>query len=651
MIISLWSFVYRMSTVLDRNLAALSRHNAVAAEQIRQSAPIDGLEWTAARDGAESASVAAQSDDGRLIRITLASRHQPLTDAEQFAAKANLNDHGTIIVLGFGLGYHVSKLADRVAGKGLLAIYEPDAGLMRSVLERIDYSTMFARGVLLLLGSPDEAEMTRRFEPHASLITQGVEFLSHAPTRRLHETDLTAFTEKFTKVVAFVRTTMATTLVNAALTCRNLAHNIGHYAAGATVNELAGAAAGYPAVLVSAGPSLAKNVALLSEPGMRERVVIIAVQTVLKPLLDRGIRPHFVTALDYHEISARFYEGLPPLPDVTLVAEAKAHHAILDAYPGPIRILQNSFLDRLLGPLHRPIKPMKPGSTVAHLSFYLAQHLGCDPIIFIGQDLGFSDGLYYSPGTAIHDVWAPELGVFNTIEMMEWQRIARHKAHLQKRTDVHGRPIYSDEQMLTYLAQFERDFAQASQTIIDATEGGLPKQHAAAMTLRAALDLYALRPLTHLPQASTSLDAQRLALVDDHLRRRLEQVKRFRNTSEQTLPLLRHMIEDQRDHAKMDRLFDQLEKRKREVAELQEAFTLVNDLNQIGLFKRVRADRAIEAGEHEDPYLRQARQLDRDIDNVQWLVDSCTETLEILHESISRLKTQKQQAAAERGAA
>ena len=32
----------------------------------------------------------------------------------------------------------------------------------------------------------------------------------------------------------------------------------------------------------------------------------------LKPLLERGIRPHFVTALDYHEISERFYEGLTP---------------------------------------------------------------------------------------------------------------------------------------------------------------------------------------------------------------------------------------------------------------------------------------------------------------------------------------------------
>src|SRR5690606_40379692 len=63
-------------------------------------------------------------------------------------------------------------------------------------------------------------------------------------------------------------------------------------------------------------------------------VVVIAVQTVLRPMLDRGIRPDFVTALDYHEISTRFYEGLTreDLEGITLVAEPKVNPAVLDAF-------------------------------------------------------------------------------------------------------------------------------------------------------------------------------------------------------------------------------------------------------------------------------------------------------------------------------
>src|SRR5690606_30118257 len=112
------------------------------------------------------------------------------------------------------------------------------------------------------------------------------------------------------------------------------------------------AAQGFPAVVVSAGPSLRRNMKLLAEPGVRDRVVIIAVQTVLKPLLAAGIKPHFVTALDFHEISKRFYEGLKPedVQGVTLVVEPKVHPVVIDAFPGKVRCVAAKFLDELLGP-------------------------------------------------------------------------------------------------------------------------------------------------------------------------------------------------------------------------------------------------------------------------------------------------------------
>src|SRR5690606_41186345 len=68
---------------------------------------------------------------------------------------------------------------------------------------------------------------------------------------------------------------------------------------------------------------------------VRERVVIVATPTVLQPLLRRGIRPHFVCALDWSDISARFYEGLTAedVEGITLVAEAKVNPAVIDAFP------------------------------------------------------------------------------------------------------------------------------------------------------------------------------------------------------------------------------------------------------------------------------------------------------------------------------
>ncbi|MAE62567.1 MAG: hypothetical protein CMJ49_14565 [Planctomycetaceae bacterium] len=631
-----------MSDILQKNLEALRRVDATLARELDDVERDDGVTFVDSKQPpAVSATLEVVDEGGTARRITLASRFAPIDEAKRLADTADLNEHAVIVVLGFGLGYHVAQLADRLGDQGMLVIVEPSERLLRSVLERVDHSGWLGGArCVWMVGEVGAAEVTQRLERHSPLIGQGVQFVMHPPTRQLHAEGLKRFTDHLSQFVAYCRTNLATAMVNSPRTCENLANNLGRYAAGSTIDELRDAAAGYPAVLVSAGPSLARNVHRLTEPGVRDRVVIIAVQTTLKPLLDRGVRPHFVTALDYHEISRQFYEGLPRLDDVTLIADPKANKTILDQYPGPVRTFASNFLDTLLGEMRREMDALRSGSTVAHLSVYLAQYLGCDPIVLIGQDLGFSDGLYYCPGTAIHDVWAPELNAFNTLEMMEWRRIARHKAHLHRLEDQSGKPIFSDEQMITYLRQFERDFADAGQTVIDATEGGLPKAHTTMMSLGEALAAHATHPLPTLPEAASALDGDRLAAGHEHLSRRREELVRLRQVTEKTIPLLKKMMRDQRNHAKMNVHFEALNRHQRHVAEVGDVFGLVNELNQTGAFKRQRADRAIAVTDDMDDYERQKRQLERDVDNLRWLLDASDEAMRIFGAAAQRIEDQ-----------
>ncbi len=628
-----------MSDTFERNYERLRTRWPELAERLGAVEPSEALVVEPSKQpGYLTGAVAVSDGAGGARRITLASRHRPSDEARRFAEQADVTDRAAVVCMGVGLGHHVRELAKRLAGKSLLVVYEPDTALLRSVLETIDADWLGAPHVELMCDEPDVSTITRRLETYAPQIAQGVQVLTHAPTRQMHGERMNVFADRFTQFVAYCRTNVATSMVIALQTCRNYANNLGRYAAGASLNELKDAAAGRPAVLVAAGPSLARNIHLLEDPQLRQRVVIIAAQTALKPLLARGIKPHFVTALDYHPISQRFYDGLPELPDVTLVAEPKVNSAVVDHYPGPVRFCRAGFIDTLLGELGKPMDALPAGSTVAHLSLYLAQYLGCDPIVLTGQDLGFTDGLYYMPGTAIHEVWSAELNPFNSLEMLEWQRIARHKAHLRKLDDVNGRPIYTDEQMLTYLRQFERDFGNAAQTIIDATEGGLPKAHTTRMALSEALAAHAGELCEPLPTPPRRLDHERLRLVSLHLQRRVDEVRQLMQTSRQTLPILREMVEQQRDLHRMGKLFKKLEANKRRVAELNEAFGLVNELNQIGAFNRLRADRAIQVNDELDDYARQKAQLERDTANVKWLIEACELVLEMFGESAARLE-------------
>ena len=113
----------------------------------------------------------------------------------------------------------------------------------------------------------------------------------------------------------------------------------------------------------------------------------------------------------------------------------------------------------------------------------------------MAQSLGFSDGLFYTPGTSYEDVWAPELSHFCTTEMKQWEQVVRERFVLRKIPDWQGRPMYTEERMFTYLQQFERDFSTSKAKIIDATEGGAAKLGTTVMSLAEAISQFCQQPL------------------------------------------------------------------------------------------------------------------------------------------------------------
>jgi hypothetical protein len=633
-----------MSSILERNLLALSIASAPVARSIAHSTPRADVEFFPTQQNALSASMG----QGAAARL-LASRVRPLDEASALAQTIEPKEAAAAIVLGFGLGYHVCALAERLGPTSILFVLETDLPLLRSVLEHIDHSDWLRRAHVVILTSPDDAgAIAAAVRGREGLIGLGAKFVHHPASKARLGPAAARFETEFAKVIGAVKLQVVTTLAQSDVTLRNALANVGRYTTCPGLGDLRGVAAGKPAIVVSAGPSLRRNLELLSRPGVRDKFVIIAVQTVLKTLLARGIRPHFVTAIDYHEISRRFYEGLTrrDVEGVTLVVESQAHPAILDAFPGAMRLPRRKLLEMVLGPaLNTASDPasaalwesmeatndffageLKPGATVAHTAYYLARFLGCDPVILIGQDLGFTDGQYYAAGAAIHDVWSGELNAFNTLEMMEWQRIVRHRAILQRQTDTLGRSIYSDEQMVAYLVQFERDFkedADRGQLVIDATEGGVAKQHTGAMPLAEAIERFAAPAPIRLPETRLIGDpAARLQKLQKPLRELRADGWKIADGSRRTQQHLEQMLQCQRDQRKVGALIAKVEAIRDQVTAAQPAYDIVDHLNQTGVLKRVRADREIGLDQDLAPLERQRRQIERDITNVRWIADA-----------------------------
>ncbi len=603
----------------------------------------------------------------------MCSRRRPLAEARAFVDAIDLAARGVYVIAGFGMGYHVRELVERVASAGatggVVLVYEPDVALLRVALEhQPDTQWLGSKHLRIVTDPEDAAALTQALHLCEGFVainaggsvdlSQRLEPIRHLPSRAHVDPTLERFTRTLDGVVEALMMTVITTLNVARTTIRNLLQNVDIYAAGPGVALLHNALAHRPAVVVSAGPSLRRNVDLLARPGVQDRICIIAVQTVLKPLLSTGIRPHFVTALDYSEINRRFYEGLTPddVQGVTLVVEPKVNAAVTHAWAslgGRILCVGDRTLDLLLGEnLAPPSAPLRPGATVAHLAHTLARHLGCDPVALIGQDLGFTDGQYYAANAGIHSVWAGELNEFKSLELLEFQRIARMGSHLRSAVDHLGRPISTDVQMLSYLRQFEQDFreqAQLGRRTFDCTEGGVRKQHADPLPLTEFLDRHAAasaqpsigdqlaRILAQVPPTTLPTPDALRDKVRDRVIMVRKQAGRVADLSRKTLSLLGEIDEHHADQPRVNRIITQIDKHRDEIDTLAPGFALVNLLGQSAIFQRVRADRAIAFESAADELAVQRRRVRRDMENVRTLASAADQLAGVLDESLTML--------------
>lgn len=623
--------VQRLVERYRANLRALYRVQPDLAARIDRHPFARAARIEPARGGGWTARITVE--DGASLYVH--SRYQPREDAARMVASHPEAEHPTFLVLGAGLGYGLEEL-ERRYHEAILLVAEPDLGLLKAALCVAELHRAIEGNRLAFITCTDRAalhEILFRYNGHLLL---GFQQIVHPYALRVapefHRTIRAALPD----FLSFGKMQMMTLLRNARITDRNIAMNLPHYLRNPGVESLAGRAAGYPAILVAAGPSLARQLDLLCT--LRDRAVIIAVQTVYKLLLERGCIPHFVTSLDYHEISAQFFRDAGECGDCILVAEPKATWHVADLFPGRIRLLHSAFIDDLLRESAPRRAALRAGSTVAHLSLYLAEHLGCDPIILVGQDLCFSDGLYYPPGMPIEQTWQPELDRFCTIEMKQWERITRHRNILRRIRDVNDRETYTDEQLFTYAEQFQADFATSRSRILHTGEAGMRLSHTQVTTLRQAVDAYLTRPLPPglFDDAPSTGQPFRIESARAALRARLEELRELRNIAEETETLLGRLSElvDRPDD--FNRLLTRVDELRMRILKHDRLYKIVVEASPVAELRRVSADRGLGAPRQETAETAR-RRLQRDREFVRGFLDGCAFLESLLPEALARI--------------
>jgi hypothetical protein len=153
------------------------------------------------------------------------------------------------------------------------------------------------------------------------------------------------------------------------------------------VNCLNGKFEGKPAIVVSSGPSLMKEIELLKT--LKDRALILTAESTLKILMDNGITPHIMCTLERPERLEHTLEHFdrPEIKDVYMACASVIPKSMMERYKGPKLIAYRSYDYCNWIELNRGMLTIRASSS--SMAFELAAAFGCTDIILVGQDLCF----------------------------------------------------------------------------------------------------------------------------------------------------------------------------------------------------------------------------------------------------------------------
>jgi hypothetical protein len=419
--------------VLRANLDALPLVTRRAVESSRA----DGVIQIHATAALMSASV--RTPDGRWVRIH--SGRDPVTEADRFLAAALPEGlPPAVFVIGSGLGYVLEAIERRSATTKVIAI-EPFPAIARAMLERRDWREWVQSGRLTIVIGPhylDASDAWKALDARAAAPS----ILEHPVLAREFPGEIARAHRLADAVVLGARGNDEARKKFAGRYLLNTLTNLPALVAEGDVASLRDLCHGIPAIVVAAGPSLDDNIQQLR--GLEDRVLIVAVDTALRPLRAAGIRPHLVVAVDPSELNAKHLIGIADTGGSWLVGEGSIDGRVFSEFAG--RAFSFKVSDHHPWPWLRAHGfdrgMLRAWGSVLTTAFDLACHVGCNPVVFAGADLAYTNGVHYCRGT-IHEDAANHLAptAARADAFAAWQR--DHQRTTCTETDIHGAAIVS----------------------------------------------------------------------------------------------------------------------------------------------------------------------------------------------------------------
>lgn len=215
-----------------------------------------------------------------------------------------------------------------------------------------------------------------------------------------------------------------------------------------------------PAVVVSGGPSLSKQINLLKT--YRKQLIVVCAGSTINSLLAENIEPDYIVSIDGGEANMVHFGGLN-IANSKLVYTMQNYPDVRDSFEQKGFVLQSKgyltlskFLEQ---ELHLNIPTFLGGASVAHTAFNFANYITTGPVALIGQDLAYTDD-YTHAKTVKH------------AKQIDAEFIERRKAFQIVGYD--GKPVWTDPVFNSMRLEFEDlvKMEPPQNAFYNCTEGG-----------------------------------------------------------------------------------------------------------------------------------------------------------------------------------
>lgn len=425
---------------------------------------------------------------GEKRKLMLSGIYEPTTQAQHIVNQwGGESEHVPFYIIGMGNVPLIEACAEEAGENGIVIVYEPSFEIFQKVLQQYDLNKIIGNKqvyyVIEGINSEELASMLQRVIK-LDLLSLTNFYVSSNYTELFPEL-VKEKIQEFRKAIEDLMVGWNTATRYSSVVGVNSLNNLKHYYSGYNVSQLAGFLGGeVPAIIVSAGPSLNKNILELKRA--KGKACIIAVDTAIKPLLNNNIVPDFFAIVDGKKPTELMnHPRISEVPLVTCLIVAKG---IMDLHKGKKffyssgSTIESIYIDDLKknNILNRNIdaKGIPTGGSVANTAFALAHIMNASRIILVGQDLALTNNQSHANGT-----FKKRMNKLSKDELKGTFEV----------DGIHGNKVLTRPDFDRYRKWFEEYIeSQGLKDVYDATQGGARIHGTKLITLKRAIEKFCI---------------------------------------------------------------------------------------------------------------------------------------------------------------